>query len=358
MDSKRDRTFRAFLDFAGSPYALGDILTWNIRTCVEAIEAGCDTVDVWLLSDPERPSNKYQFYINGLNHQKYLLDLVPAFFTNPVLRNIHLLLDRETLELEVFDLHTKGEPFFPALRKYIEGLKLSNALYSHHTPMNAFWEKHGWVPKLSLPRGVRTWAENFLKSFNPASVIVVVHLRNRRCETDSFPADVFRDADFDIWTEFFNRAGSKFPEVQFLVVGRPVEWPRRFYRMNNVVLLKSLGYGLIEELAMIQCADLFVATNSGPAVMAVFSETPYLIFQGPENAKLTAEFWGVDIGATRLPFGNPHQSVYWGETSVEVIERELERSMGNLYPNAGNGGTGREGGQSHGNRRFSHHSKF
>ncbi len=86
---------------------------------------------------------------------------------------------------------------------------------------------------------------------------------------------------------------------------------------------------------MVQCADLFMATNSGPAVMAVFSDTPYVIFQRNENAKITSEFWGVEEGAERLPFGTEHQTVFWGETTVDVIERELAAKMEALYGQRG-----------------------
>lgn len=326
-----DTPFKAFLDFAGSPYALGDILTWNMRICAEALYAGKKLTDVWVLSDPENPANKYQFYINGLNHQKFLLDLAPALFTNPMLNNIHFLQERAELEKEIFDCHIKEEPFFPNLTKYVEGFRLKNALYSNHDLINKWYAENGWVPKLALPKGVRTWAENFLKSYNPNSFIVTVHLRNRKYETDTFAADVFRDADFQVWSDFFDRACTRFPQVTFLLVGRPIEWPREFYRRSNLIPIKSLGYGLMEELAMIQCCDLFMATNSGPAVMAVFSETPYVIFQRNENASITSQFWGVEHGAERLPFGTEHQTVFWGETKVEDIERELSAKMDVLY---------------------------
>lgn len=323
--------FKAFLDFAGSPYALGDILTWNMRVCAEALFAGRTLTDVWVLSDPENPSNKYQFYINGLNHQKYMLDLLPAFFTNPMLNNIHFLHERAEMDRMVFDAHYKEEPFFPNMTKYVSGFRERNALYSNHDLINKWHAENGWVPRLALPKGVRTWAENFLKSFNPHSFVVTVHLRNRKYETDTFAADVFRDADFDVWSEFFSRAVTRFPEVVFLLVGRPVEWPRNFFRRSNIIPLKGMGLGLQEELAMIQCCDLFMATNSGPAVMAVFSETPYVIFQRTENAGLTSQFWGVDIGAKQLPFGLEHQTVFWGQTTVDDIERELAYKMDALY---------------------------
>jgi hypothetical protein len=326
-----NKPFKAFLDFAGSPYALGDILTWNMITCTEALYAGRERVDIWVLSEPENPSNRYQFYITGLNHQKFLLDLMPAFYTNPMLGNMHFLQSGAKLERQIFDAHIAGEPCFPGLDKYKGDFRPKEALYSSHDRINQWYAENGWVPRLALPKGIRTWAENFLKSFNPNSFIVTVHLRNRKNETDTFAADVFRDAGFDVWSEFFDRAKTQFPDVTFLLVGRPVEWPREFYRRSNLIPLKSMGYGLIEELAMIQCCDLFMATNSGPAVMAVFSETPYVIFQRRENEKLTSELWGVEIGAERLPFATEHQTVFWGETTVEVIERELRTKMDTLY---------------------------
>jgi hypothetical protein len=324
---KDDEVFAAFWDFAASPYALGDILTWNMRVCVEALATGRNRLDSYVLLDPQSPSNRYQSYINTNNYHKYAADIFPAFLVNPMLRNIHFLQDRESLLTLM--IHKSRQAVFPTLEKHLHGYKFSDALYSTHDKMNLFYQKHGYLPKLSVPESIRLWAKNFLKSYPPETVFVCVHMRHRSSETD-MSADLFRDADFDVWLEFFKTIQRRRSEVIFITVGRPAEWPRDLYKQRNVILLKTLGYGLLEELAMIQECDLFMATNSGPAVMAVFGDKPYVIFQHPENAKISAHFWGIPKGTQRLPFGKENQIIKWNTVTVndliEAVEEHLPKS--------------------------------
>ena len=50
----------AIYDFELFPYALGDVLTWNVRSAVHAEEAGCSGVDIYICLDPRYPSCIYQ----------------------------------------------------------------------------------------------------------------------------------------------------------------------------------------------------------------------------------------------------------------------------------------------------------
>jgi hypothetical protein len=50
----------AVYDFDLMPYALGDVLTWNVQTAIRCEEAGRDAVDVHICLDQRYPSSIYQ----------------------------------------------------------------------------------------------------------------------------------------------------------------------------------------------------------------------------------------------------------------------------------------------------------
>ena len=50
----------AIYDFELLPYALGDVLTWNIQTALRCEEAGRDVVDAYVCLDRRYPASIYQ----------------------------------------------------------------------------------------------------------------------------------------------------------------------------------------------------------------------------------------------------------------------------------------------------------
>jgi len=120
-----------------------------------------------------------------------------------------------------------------------------------------------------------------------------------------------------------------YPHVKFIVLGRPLEWPDDFFRRSNVLILKTLGYGLMEELAMVRECDLFMGSNSGPAVMAIFGDSPYLIFHHNKNFQYTARLYEVEPGTEILPFAAAHQTIKWirpdADTLVSMFAEKIQR---------------------------------
>jgi len=327
MLSQSDDALTAVWDYGASPYALGDTLTWSMLSSIEALNAGKKFFDVCTIVHREKPNSSLQPYINSNNYQFFLIDVLPAFFVNPMLRDFHLYQDRESLEMELFYKNITGQVMFPDFKEHISAFRKAYGLYNSHDTINAFFEKNGFIPRLKVPVGYQTWARDFLKNHNPHSNYVCIHLRNRGQHKDQTLAELYRDGDFELWLEFFDIAYSKYPNVKFVILGRPMEWPRAYFQRQNLLILKSFGYGLLEELAMIGECDFFMATNSGPGVMAIFGEKPYVLFQPDENAVYTAKVYGIEPGQTRLPFALPEQSICWKIPELEDLLDTLDHHL-------------------------------
>ena len=54
------RTYCAVYDFELMPYALGDVLTWNVQTAIRCEELGRDRVDTYICMDDRHPASIYQ----------------------------------------------------------------------------------------------------------------------------------------------------------------------------------------------------------------------------------------------------------------------------------------------------------
>jgi hypothetical protein len=330
MVSHSDEALTAVWDYSASPYALGDTLTWSMLSGVAALNAGKKCFDVCVITHKRNPCCIHQRYITPQNYHGFLLDVLPAFFVNPLMRDFHLYQDRESMETEVFFKHISGQAMFPDFKEHIGAFRKGYGLYNSHETINAFHAEHGFIPRLQVPMGHEGWAKRFFTNYRPKTVFVCIHLRNRGVHTDQSVAEPYRDGKFEDWMALIDHAREKYPEIMFVVLGRPLEWPRDLFRKSNVLILKSLGYGLVEELAMIHECDLFMATNSGPAVMAIFGDKPYLIFQPEQNSPYTAQVYGVNIGDDRLPFAEPHQNIVWGNLTRELLFTEFEKKYNEL----------------------------
>ena len=88
----------AIYDFELLPYALGDVLTWNIQTALRCEEAGRDVVDAYVCLDRRYPASIYQRnLVVAENSPLYFNELFGAFNTHPTLGNIHLFGSRDEM---------------------------------------------------------------------------------------------------------------------------------------------------------------------------------------------------------------------------------------------------------------------
>jgi ligand-binding SRPBCC domain-containing protein len=88
----------AIYDFEVFPFALGDVLTWNIRTAMRCEELGRNTVDIYICADEKYPAWVHQReMINAQNFDLFFTELYSAFGTHPCLGNIHIFRQRHEL---------------------------------------------------------------------------------------------------------------------------------------------------------------------------------------------------------------------------------------------------------------------
>jgi hypothetical protein len=331
----------AIYDFDLMPYALGDVLTWNVQTAIRCEEAGREAVDVHICLDQRHPSSIYQSdMINADNCWMFFNELSGAFGTHPRLGSIIIHRRREEalqrLRAEAAADAVNVEP----LADYEHALAnrhdndvlvayFTKYIY-YHKGINTYAARHGRIPLLQPSLGCEPDVAGLLATYLSGKRLVPIHLRQRRLDAGYGGAHTHaRDSDFLEWYDFLREAGRRHPDVQFLALGRLQEKPLELLRLENVSSLRTLGMGLGHELTLMLRSDLFIGTSSGFAAMANFSELPYFI---TKMGRESCNAYEIEFGADRLPFATPRQKLIYEPETKELLLRLLEEGLAGVPP--------------------------
>ncbi|MDB5799577.1 MAG: hypothetical protein JWL63_516 [Rhodocyclales bacterium] len=368
-------------DFEVFPFALGDVLTWNVQTAIRCEEAGRQLVDIYICADEKYPAGVHQReMVNAQNFDLFFSELYTAFGTHPCLGNIHIFRSREELIERIQDV-SEGDYInneivkdYLGILNYRETTTISNKLrfrlfnrikkslrlrrfieknvpasmrrvfdavllpnnevinnylikyISSHGKINEFAKKTGRIPLLKKSLGCAPDIEEFLKKKVPGKKIVPFHLRLRRLDAGYGGGHSYgRDSDFLEWYDFLADAAIRYPNIQFVALGRLQEKPLSLLRLPNVTSLRALGMGLGHELTLMLESDLFIGSSSGFAAMANFSKLPYFITRMNENA---SQSYDIPHGAVRLPFAQNDQMLVYEEETSDLLMQLLTSHAG------------------------------
>ncbi len=361
----------AIYDFEFFPYALGDVLTWNIRTAMRCEELGRAAVDVYICVDERYPASIYQRgLINTDNYELFFGELHEAFGTNPKLHNLHIFRNREQLIEHLEEVVGKDEHNLEALTDYLGILKkhvaddvltrvftkikakirsnrITQKLYKRlvpdslksavrnnyteegvlnqyfikyiysHERINEFFEKYGHVPCLGPARGCTPDVDELIARQFQGKKIVPFHLRQRRLDVGYGGDHTYeRDSNFLEWYQFLKEAAILYPHVQFVTLGRLQEKPLDILRLPNVTSLRLYGMGLGHELTLMLKSDLFIGTSSGFAALANFSKLPYFITRMNPGS---CHAYAIPEGAEQLPFAAANQKLVYAPETAELL---------------------------------------
>ena len=366
----------AIYDFEIFPYALGDVLTWNIRTAIRCEETGSPFVDIYICLDERYHASIYQRgLINLENYELFFSELYSAFVTNPKLGNFYIFRNRESMIEQLKKIAPKNKYNLEALNDYLSILKhkasdkffnkiwnfFKNKLDNHkilakvyrhlvpkiakkvahnmlshedvlnqyfikyiysHDKINQFYLNKGYIPFLKESLGCNPDVNEIISRQFNGKKIVPIHLRLRRLDMGYGGEHTYvRDSDFLEWYDFLREAGEKYPDVQFVALGRLQEKPLNILRLPNVTSLRVHGMGLGHELTLMLKSDLFIGTSSGFAALANFSSIPYFITRmNPESCNAYA----ITQGESRLPFAKENQQLIYEEENAQMLMKLLE----------------------------------
>lgn len=298
-------------DFSYQHYALGDLLTNQINLAVIAIEQAIRHIDLVVMVNPERPSARQQTFITRSNYIAHLDNVMPVFACNPLLRSFRLIRDLQTFNFLIALQHRNRLPMWPDLKRH---LKMQQDFPIDHHRINAFHARHGYVPRLSAPRGYEAWARHFRDTELDRRPLVIIN--PRQSSLTEAPAVTYRDAPLSAWHGFIDVAAGRWPEALFVMVGGFQEWEHRLLYRRNVFIPRAWGLRLAHELALLKIADVFMGTSSGFATFATFTDIAYAIVNVEHSFARPAE---VRPGDRHFPFAKANQLLTWRQESTEEL---------------------------------------
>jgi hypothetical protein len=348
----------AIYDFGLFPYALGDVLTWNVLSAIRCEEFNRERIDAYICIDDRFPASIFQQdLVTAENCMQLFNELFGAFGTLPRLANIFVYRRREEMleklrEYSMQDavntkvlidyeraLANRYQELSPlehlrhalAKRSGHEGLSDYFAEHvSSHQRINAFAAKHNRIPLLCPSAGCDADVKALIADSFANMTIVVIHMRLRRLDAGYGAEHTYwRDSDFLEWYEFLREAHVMRPQVRFVTVGRLQEKPLQLLALPNVISLRNLGLGLGHELSLILRSDLFIGTSSGFAAMANFSNVPYFVTKMNSQSCIA---YGISPGSDRLPFSTKRQILVYEPETRELLTDLLFRGLRDAQP--------------------------
>lgn len=137
-----------------------------------------------------------------------------------------------------------------------------------------YFKKYNSIPHLIPTKHVRESISDYI--IQPKNDFVVVHLKNGKISQSN--------ANQSVWLKFFDYCLQHHPEYKFIIIGKD-ELLQDIIHLQNVIVARYEGLSLLQELAFINQASLFMGMCSGPFNAALFSDIPYIVFKNPEHHK-------------------------------------------------------------------------
>lgn len=282
--------------------ALGCLLVFIEELKIQQFIHKAEHIDVCFLGDAEQIANRNTVQDKG-NGQLLILDKESCrkSFQPGVLLDI----DNITAYYQCDSFSDLQNYVHSSVCEYIvwpskDGDAITGHDFDTTLAVQDFFEKHSFIPYLSCRPELTEWAINFLQSHSSTGIPVVVHLKNNPKEQGC------SSAAFDAWVAFFEACGLDY-DVKFVLIGNE-EIDKRIYRLPNVVIARDFESTLLRDLALIQAAAVFMGMASGPSLMALFSDVPYILYKNPDHH---SEAMRRELGTEdRYPFATPLQKIF------------------------------------------------
>lgn len=299
-------------DFRAAVYSVGDSINLHEVTLILRDFHQLEKVDICFLCDPAHPARSYDGYaqilgITPCNYYMYLGEIVSLAQMNPYLGSLMIFDSAAGLERYVSDNIDTYGVIWPSGWEYFTGAPAYSWTFDF---VHYFYRNHGYIPGPPMKASLLKWARYFLREHVGTSIPIVVHMRNVKTPEREFS----RNANYDIWREFFDYCvASRYP-VTFVVICSRGEIDPRLRECRNVLIAKDFGTTVVQDLALIPVSAMFMGPTSGPCHMAMFSDVPYIITNFRTGRKI------VDVERNRdLVFAKPLQRLIWEPATASLL---------------------------------------
>lgn len=298
------------LDYSYFPFALGDTITWMVNSAVLQRESKLPQANLFVVLNPDSSLNPLQPHLDHSTAAAHLNQLSEVLNYFPGRFQLHFLRSRGLLNVEMIRGFFHRVPSWPSFFDH----HLARADYNSHKLINRHYYKHKDIPRLRPTQAQTRALTQLERRLSLGSGYALINIRQRHL---SFNQSVLkRDSPMAPWIEFFEQMAVDYPDFKFVLAGQYLDWPRELARLRNLVIPRTHGLGLADEILLLLGADCFMGTSSGFAAAATFSETPYLITNYEAAAAKATE---IEVGASCYPFALPAQNLSWERETKDIL---------------------------------------
>jgi len=203
---------------------------------------------------------------------------------------------------------------------------LTNRSFNYDTTLRVakLWEQGGvqrFCPDFDFARRVSSVIERHSKN----GAIISLHLKciHGLAEGNS-------NADLNTWRQIISLVSTLRPSDTFFLVGDE-ESNCSFLDLPNVVVAKSIGLSIADQLVLILKSSLFLGMMSGFSVVAIFGDAPYIIFKNPDHHRVEMDRELSKDGG--FPFSVASQLIYRILEADLFLEELVEKIVSILSDN-------------------------
>ena len=276
------------------------------------LENEADKVDIIWFCDPSNPARR-GIGITPDNYYSHLSALLPIAYINPSLGSFMLMDSPQVLESYINDTAHYYCAIEPTMKEFSAKYK---SYRNYYRRILSFYTKTGYVPHLSCHKGILQWAHSFLSQKVFPKIPVAVQLRKAS-------NSLRRNSRLDEWFQFFIYCKDKF-DVKFIVIGNREEINPEFQSLENVIFSKDYGTTVEQDMALLQISLMYMATTSGPNIMAWFSNLPYVIYN------YDSFYVNLPYGSDRLPWATPLQKLVREPETTESLIDQLSKTLDSI----------------------------
>lgn len=298
----------AIWDFHTVPYSIGDLIVLHERIQILRLTHQVDKVDICFVCEPQHPVRKLgEQGVTPDNFSYHFPTLVSTVYLNPHVGSFFLFDSNDQLE-DFIAGNVERYHIWPGFREYVVRHK---AYADNFDFIQRFYRENGFIPYLDCRPSTLKWAYMFYEKHVRPEFPVVVHLRHNPLSAAS------RNAQLDAWLDFFKSCEGRF-DVKFVLIGAAREIDERFRHLANVLVAKDYRTTVEQDLVLAYSALIYLGSSSGPSSMAIFSQTPYIIFgyvRANERIRIGENF----------NFATDMQKLIWKPETSHILMEEFSK---------------------------------
>ncbi|MGA1823318.1 MAG: hypothetical protein ACMUIP_01550 [bacterium] len=304
--AQSEKRILAIWDFRTVPYSIGDLIILHERIQIMRMTYKIDKADICFLYDPQNPGRRLDSLgVTADNYHYHFPALISALYLNPHVGAVFLFDSHDHMEDYIgtnegrYHIWPEGKQYLAKHYAYAENFDF----------IQSFYRKNGFIPSIDYRASTLEWAYSFYKNHVLPSYPVVVHLRNNPvCGSN-------RNARLDEWHAFFKSCGDKF-DIRFIMIGAASEIDERFRDLPNLLIAKDYRTTVEQDLVLAYSTLIFIGSSSGPSSAAIFSQTPYIIF----NYQICNE--SVPHGG-KFSFATDLQKLVWEPETSDILMEQF-----------------------------------